>query len=188
MSGNAHVSLRDRLRRDTRAEHDCLDVAVSAFDLTDPTDLGAFLSVQFQGFAHLAESPGLDGPLTQQLGDLVARAGRDLDRLTFTRPGALPARSYSPAAVEYITLGSRMGTAVLRRRWSTATHPLVSGASAYFSAPPGGADWRAYCEAAELLSGHTAFADRIVIDVRNIFALFSEIVATHAPMDGLQLA
>jgi len=39
-----HMSLRERLRRDTRAAHDVVDAAFAHFELSDPFGYQAFLS------------------------------------------------------------------------------------------------------------------------------------------------
>ena len=172
----AAISLRDRLRADTRGPHEALDLRMSEFDLTSAEGLAGFLRVQHAALTALApratraESAGA-------IVDLATRAARDLTVLGGTPPAraeiALP--PLDPLAVDYIVAGSRLGGQVLRRRWQQSTDPVVRAADAYFSAPEHLDLWRGFVTRAGAMDGQGARAETVIDDALAIFALYSGI-------------
>ena len=79
-----------------------------------------------------------------------------------------------PLAIDYVVLGSRLGSSVLKRHWAQAEDPRVRDASCYFSAPAQVRRWQAFCRQTREMSPKNAAADRAVDDTRRIFALFND--------------
>ncbi|WP_220747897.1 MULTISPECIES: hypothetical protein [Jannaschia] len=126
--------------------------------------------LQIHGFASLL--PHADGASSRPvIADLLDRASEDLRSL-----GVQPGRSPQPlsvrphpVAIDYIVLGSRLGTKVLKRRWLAATDAQVRGAGTYFAAPDAATQWRAFCERTAGMAAHDPDADQIVNDANAIF-------------------
>jgi heme oxygenase len=101
---------------------------------------------------------------------LLARLDRDLPG-----PGpALPAfqgAALDPLAVDYLVLGSRLGTEVLRRHLADAAPALPM--PAYFRAPPATAEWRALCQHLDQINPESDRAARILFDAGRGFGIFT---------------
>ncbi len=171
-------SLRDRLRRDSRAEHARVDAAVGALDLGQAGDLGRFLAAHHAAFRAIA--PAARGTSRGLVADLAARLEADLTVLGRAALPAAPQMACDPVAVDYVVLGSRLGTAVLRRRWAAAAGGRAAGAGRYLTAPGQGAAWRTFCAAQASRPGTGPAAERIVGDVRRLFDLFDRALARAA--------
>ncbi|EAR50436.1 hypothetical protein OG2516_08863 [Oceanicola granulosus HTCC2516] len=169
--------MRARLREGTQARHRKLDDALSAYDIRTPGGLAAFLSVHEAAFSRIGPGAGVSGRV---LPDLLQRLRADLVVLGAAHcaacdpAAATPARRRHPVAVDYVTLGSRLGSKVLRRRWATSPDPLVQRASAYFTAPGYLDEWRRFCDAAETAPADDADAELAVADANGIFDVFLE--------------
>ncbi|MGR3806180.1 heme oxygenase-like domain-containing protein [Marinibacterium profundimaris] len=186
----ADASLRDRLRSDTAELHHALDAALGAFDLHAPEGLAGFLRANERGFAALGastllepEDPAHDTAYEDATdaafdgralaADLAGRLRADLAGLgAATRPAAAPLSALCPVAVDYVVLGSRLGSTVLARHWRAATDPRVRGAAAYFSAPARVTEWQAFCKRTCDMRPDGADADRILDDTCRILRLF----------------
>ena len=170
-------SLRDRMRLDTADLHAALDARLGAFDLRDPADLAGFLRINERGFAAIAGA-GPDGAVCMGrsiAADLARRIRSDLDRLgTSPLPAVAAPEDPDPLAIDYVVLGSRLGSSVLKRHWAQAEDPRVREASCYFSAPAQVRRWQAFCRQTREMSPKNAAADRAVDDTRRIFALFND--------------
>lgn len=159
------------MRRDSGDLHHALDTRLSLCDLTTPDGLARFLKATEHGLAPLAATQAPSAPLAA---DLVARLHADLATLGHDPlPPATPLRAdLSPWAVDYVVLGSRLGTSVLARQWQAATDAGVRAADRYFSAPPQPRAWRDFCGQTGNMSPIGETADRAMDDILDIFQLF----------------
>lgn len=164
--------LRHRLRRDLAARHERLDACFSRFDLTTRGGLSGFLGAHRAAFAAIRPAPG--GQTGQALLDrMIAAIDADLMRLGQPpAPGLAPLQLTRPLAQDYVLLGSRLGSQLLRRRWATAQDPVLRAAGAYLSLPPMAGEWRAFCERTGSLPGTGAQADRVIEEAARLFDLF----------------
>lgn len=122
--GERRGSVRWRLREETREEHDRLDAAITAFDLSTRGGYEAFLAI------HAAAMPALELTLEERgiaamLPDWPRRARRealaaDLEGLGVAVSGSvspdLPSDPAAAMGVAYVLEGSRLGNVVLERR------------------------------------------------------------------------
>lgn len=168
------VSLRDRLRADTREQHERFDTAVAALDLATEADLGDFLATQHAAMATMAcldgpdraEAEAMEADLRRALTEDLTTLGRPLPHLP------LPLLQVDASAMLYILLGSRLGTQVIARHWREAATGLAREAGCYLTLDPRREAWRGFCQRAgdEVATGPRA--DRVVADARAIFDRF----------------
>jgi heme oxygenase len=112
--------------------------------------------------------------LSEVLFDMVSNLAADLKQLN-VEPLAMARDTFHPidaVALEYMVAGSRMGTAVLRKRWSKARDPNVIAANHYFTAKAGKINWKETCERLDRVPSPSTQADQIISDVRRCFKLF----------------
>ena len=169
----AAPNLRLRLRQDTRAAHDALDLALSRFDLTTAEGLRRFLRAQWLGLRAL-DLAGSTAQSRTALTSLTAALRSDLDRLGVAVDPDPPVLDFvpEPLAIDYMVAGSRLGSMVLRKQWLAATDPDVRAAGAYFGGPDHLDLWKAFCRQAEAMPATTAIADRVVQDADRLFEFF----------------
>ena len=166
------TSLRRRLRTDLADRHARLDAGFSRFDLTTRAGLTGFLAAHRAAFAAIDPAPGglTGGPL---LARMIAALDTDLDRLGQGPGPDLPVlRLRRPMAQDYVLLGSRLGSQLLRRRWAAASDPDLRAAGAYLSLPAMTGDWQAFCTRTQALPGFGAVADETVCEAGRLFDLF----------------
>lgn len=173
------ISLRDRLRHDTSDDHDRLDALFGTLDLTSAAGITRFFAAHRAGFAAMRDVFPGDGGFVAffEVDEMVAALDADLRTLK----GKAPSLSLEPVghqAFDHIILGSRLGTAVLRRTWQTATDDRVRAASRYFSLAGKKLSWQAHTARLHVQSsdGHTA--DRVIDETRTLYTLFER--AYHA--------
>lgn len=168
-------SLRRRLRTETRPSHDRVDALFSSLDLTSRGGLGRFLIAQRRGFGALRGAMESDGLVSRSdLDAMLTRLDQDLDTLGNHAAGYIDKVGHVlPDAADHIVLGSRLGTEVLRRRWSLAQDPGVLAASAYFSAPTDYTLWRRHTTYLDEMEPDGDHADRLVTDVLRLFEVFA---------------
>ena len=160
-------TLRQRLRADTAQSHDALDLMLSRFDLRRADDLARFLAAQHAGFAAMVEA-GVEAAK-----DLVARIESDLATLGAEALAAPPLdRRPHALAADYLLEGSRLGTAVLRRRWAGGSCPRALGASAYFGPAPDTTGWKRVAAHLDSVQANGKDADAVTRDASMLFALF----------------
>lgn len=171
-------TLRTRLKRVLAARHARLDTLFSSFDLTTRPGLTGFLAAHRTAFAAIRPAPGgLTGPalLTRMIDAIDA----DLATLDAVAPPPLaPLQLTRPEAQDYVLLGSRLGSQLLRRRWAAATDPALQDAGRYLTLPPLTGQWRRFCDGAEALGGSGTGSDAIIAEAGALFDLF--VTAGHA--------
>lgn len=163
------------MRADTRDVHASLDSRLSVLDLTSTDGLAGFLALQAAALPRMAVAAGT--ARTAGMRDDLAECARcDLrllgvsERETATGP-AVPVHAL---AMDYVILGSRLGTAVLRRHWAASRDARVRQARHYFEAPARPDLWREFCRETGEMTATGAEADRVVADVRDLFALYDD--------------
>ena len=167
------TTLRERLRTETSANHARVDALFSTLDLTCGAALGKFLAAHRAGFAAMRAA----GPLmTETIGhtlltEMIDALDADLARLRYHVP-ELSTQPVGSDAIDHIVLGSRLGTAVLRRQWSAATDPEARAASRYFSLPGQGAAWRAHTERLTSMPSDGPDADAMIKETKSLYDLF----------------
>ncbi|WP_143089826.1 biliverdin-producing heme oxygenase [Tropicimonas isoalkanivorans] len=171
--------LRGRLRSDTRSSHDRLDRHVSTFDLGEPDGLRSFLAMQLMALTRL-EPLAKNSICAPAIHDLRARAEFDLRGLDETTALSCPDLTFTPhpMSVDYVIAGSRVGTAILRKRWLASKNAEVRATSAYFSAPTYMDMWRAFCDRATRETSSGPQADRIVGDAIGLFDFYGHCAAS----------
>lgn len=168
-----NMTLRQRLRHETTMAHEALDTRLSKLELTKVGGLSVFLEAQSMALGAL-EKMSEQARTSETIRILHRAADADLNSLGVNptqNPPSLAARP-EPLAIDYIVAGSRLGTAVLRKRWAEATDPTVKNASSYFTAPVFIETWREFCQTADSLPGDCASSDRIVADANALFDFF----------------
>ena len=180
-------TLRDRLREGSTEIHARLDSAVGRADLRSVDGYAAFLAMNARAFGALAGSGARGELATNDMLDALARAATtDLAKLGHPRPATTTLRPVLPLAVDYVVLGSRLGTRVLRRTWQSAEDARVLAADRYFSQPELTDLWRAHCRDLSTRPGNDSTAQAVLDDVTALFALFLESYDNSAgvPSDG----
>ena len=167
------VNLRTRLRVGTRKEHEALDAKLAGLDLKSPDGLSRFLQVQAAALPRIRISDGV-ARSADLADDLLAGLRLDLAVLGVPELPEGPAVEVHALAMDYVVLGSRLGTAVLRKTWAVADNPLVQRASRYFEAPARPDLWRTFCVETGQMEANGAQADRMVDDVRALFRLYDD--------------
>lgn len=167
------LSLRDHLKRATSANHDRVDSLFSTLDLTTVRGLGHFLAAHRSGFAAMRPSLVASSGLvdTAMLDEMIDAVDADLRGLS-REAQPLTIAPVTSDAVDHIILGSRLGTAVLRRQWDAATDPLVKSASAYFSLPGAGSLWRQHTERLHARPLEDEGSALLVEDTKRLYHLF----------------
>ncbi|MFQ6551918.1 biliverdin-producing heme oxygenase [Aestuariibius insulae] len=162
------LSLRERLRRDLQDEHEALDRKISTLDLTQIHGYRAFLAIHYIALRGLQT----DAPQAM-LGDMIDALGTDLDAMGAPTLPTLAPLSVHTVALDYMLIGSRLGTQVLRKRWLAATDPRVTANGCYFALPAQGRAWGALTKALGAMNGSDERAAQIVADARALFLRFS---------------
>ena len=129
------ITLRQRLRLETAADHARVDELFSQFDLTGPVGLGEFLSVSYLAYDCLGEVlQPYDGmvppapPLEEILADL---SGLGRPRLDWPQRPSLS--GIHPLGVIYVIAGSHLGGTILHERWRASEDERVKGAGRFLT-------------------------------------------------------
>ena len=186
---NQPSTLRERLRHDTRTQHERFDSAMSALDIGTEDGLGDFLSVQYDALATLASADGDDRAEAEDIrAELMAALAADLEALG--RPTGLSSTRSTlkadPTAVLYILLGSRLGTQVLARTWTRTATGAALNAGRYLTLDSRKDAWRGFCARTGDTPSRGVKADLVVADAIAIFdhylTVLSDTTARTAPV------
>lgn len=174
---------REELRARTREDHDRVDMAMSGLDLTTQSGLSTFLGVHYACFSDMMQTSWPGSDVWQSLNLMTSAIETDLAQLD--QPGIVQLggdlEPVDPLALDYIIEGSRLGTQVLRRRWSASRDPVVTSASAYFTLPGEPGKWRSVCAELSEVDARSPRARDIIDGTRRIFALFLDQLSRLAP-------
>ncbi|TQS73167.1 biliverdin-producing heme oxygenase [Rhodobacteraceae bacterium] len=177
--------LRGLLRDALRPEHDQVDQAFSALDLGRDDHYLRFLRAQHTGLARIAQSidPALPAPRSgPALPQMLAALDADLSDMGDSAPPVLPASPVTPLhplAVDYVIIGSRLGTKVLRQRRATAIMHKAGAtntadqAMRYLCLPNDPALWQEFCAHAQSIPAEGPIADLILHHARRCFGFFA---------------
>lgn len=178
------MSLRERLRRDTRAAHDIVDASFERFDLSTVHGYREFLACHGDALRQIRPSHGSHEQLTCDVRAMLGRLDKDLAILGGQhRQSPLPStRRLHPVSVEYVLLGSHMGMQILHKRWLKARHPATSAASRFLSTPLEPLRWKTFCSLLSTLPDNGSIADTIVADALSVFSIYTQAA------DGLSLS
>ena len=158
---------REDLRSSTSAAHTRLDTALSRFDLSVPTGRRAFSRVQLRGFTRLSDAcddHAAEG--TQALRDTLAALTDEASEDVSASVGAT--KRLHPDAVAYVTLGSQLGTSVLRKGLAEEER------NGLFGLTPDKAAWRAFCQRMRDTPPDDATAAQVREDAIRAFDIFYE--------------
>lgn len=182
-------TFRHRLRRDTSSAHATLDTLLSKLDLTTAEGLAPFLVIQNRALRSLAPL-STSAATSAVIRDLIDRTGADLDQLG--TPGGMappaPSQMVDPMALDYLVAGSRLGTAVLAKRWAQATDPKVQRASAYFAGQSHLELWQSLCHQLSSMPADHCQAEKIINDSNLLFEFYTscakDALGTGIPVYG----
>ena len=163
------MNVRDALRTRTSPAHDALDSRMSPLDLSTSAGLRTFLTISAAGWSLLSSV----GPAATALSEMREALSADLRAMgegAPSVPAVRPARH--PLAGAYLVLGSRLGLALLARRFPAAP------ARRYVGLPPRGADWRALCATLSAMPADSAEGYAVVADACAHFEDWSGIAAS----------
>ena len=166
---------RMALRQATRPAHDRTEAMFADF-LDDPVSLmDDYLTAQRVGIAALvmARSEGF-GPSHRTIYERILR---DLDADCADRDLHPPVLMHDlrlhPVAVDYILLGSRLGTEVIRRRLVEAG---IDPVPRHFRKSVDATPWRLVCDRLDHIGLGTPLAEAVTADVATGFDLFARAV------------
>lgn len=166
-------NLRVHLRNGCVDLHARLDAAVSRADLSEPAGYVRFLGMNACALGALASSGACGKRIgNATLASLATAAARDLKALGTKAPHSGFRRNLSPLAIDYVVLGSRIGTRVLRRRWLESRDKRVRQADAYFSEPESAHEWKDLCTELSGIAVSDTDSPCILEDARTLFGLF----------------
>ncbi|WP_425073886.1 hypothetical protein [Sagittula sp. S175] len=143
-----------------------------------------FLAAQRAGLGalSLARTEGESRLCEVVLEDLIERLDFDLAVRGARAVPVLADRTLAGAGVDYIVLGSRLGTEVMRRmlseRLGRAALPT------YFLAPSDGGLWQRHCAALNAVALHSVEAARIRADVLHGFEVFTRAAEAQPEVRG----
>ncbi|MGI3170934.1 hypothetical protein ACRARG_17415 [Pseudooceanicola sp. C21-150M6] len=142
--------------------------------------LSWFLASQRAGLlsVHMSRTEGSDTLSAHIIEDLLDRLDFDLAVRNVSPRQIDPEGPLDPLSVDYLILGSRLGTTMLYRRLFAANGP---GIPAYFLAPSDTPLWQRFLKRLNALDPALPRAARIIDDARTGFSLFSRAaqIQTH---------
>ncbi|WP_200809626.1 hypothetical protein [Aquimixticola soesokkakensis] len=171
-AAQTEATFRHRLRRETAVQHAQTEDAFAPFMADPQPHLAWFLAAQRAGLVavfdsrEVASTPGCTALMAQ----LTDRLDADLAQLGARCVATPPDSGLDPLAVDYLVLGSRLGTEVMRRQlWPQDTGALPPS---YFLGGDARDLWRAHCSALDAIAPQSPRAERVIFDSRRGFALF----------------
>lgn len=175
-------TFRHTLRRDTKTEHDALEAQFLPFMTTPERHLSWFLATQYAALgALLASRPVaaermLCGLL---LTELVGRLRFDLENRGVIAPAiTTPNQSLDTVAIDYLVLGSRLGTETMRRKLF-ADHQREA-IPQYFLIGTMPELWQRHCAELNAIDVGSDRATAVIQDTKAGFALFARAAITQA--------
>ncbi|MDA8585045.1 hypothetical protein N9L47_02135 [Rhodobacteraceae bacterium] len=168
------MTFRTVLRDSTRPEHDQLDDMIGALNISDRDAFACFVNLHIICFQTMSEAAEKGSYSHELLCQMVHSLALDLDelgakQLAYVVP--LPKIS-DPLAIDYLVAGSRLGTKVLKKRWSNSNDLIVCRANKYFSLDSDPSFWPSTCQALANVAPESARAKAIVQDTKSLFQLF----------------
>ncbi|OUD08584.1 hypothetical protein BVC71_13585 [Marivivens niveibacter] len=140
--------------------------------LNDPdSNLGWYLAAQRAGLSALFRDQKPEQALCAELvPDLIDRLDHDLQQMGRRSYAVVTPGPIDPVACDYLVLGSRLGTEVIRRKlFASAERKTVPS---YFQTVSDTNLWREHCAILDQIDPTTARARTIIKDVRRGFRIF----------------
>lgn len=164
---------RHALRNGSRAEHDRVETVFAPFQSDPVGRMDWFLAAQRSGLGALSMARvGDEGRACEViLEDLIERLDFDLATRGVMPVPVVSDRPLRALAVDYLVLGSRLGTEVQRRMLSDRLGP--QDMPTYFMAPPATALWKRHCAHLAAIDPQSLDAPALCADVAHGFALFA---------------
>ena len=171
------AGFRHALRFATREAHDGAEHQFARFHANPASEMHWFLSTQRAGLAalDLARLDQQRGASQVALEDLIERLDFDLTTAGVRAVQVQAERPLHNLAIDYLVLGSRLGTEVLRR--ALARDMAREDMPTYFLAPSTGALWQRHCRTLDDIPVDSSEAARIIEDVKHGFSLFEQAAA-----------
>lgn len=168
-------NFRLHLREQTRVDHASMDQLFSRLDIAKKSDFITFARIHLSCFEAMARVEPLSATTRQMLAGIVAGLQSDLKKMQQNQDkiDVKPFGRIDPLAVDYVLGGSRMGTKLLRIRWSQSTDQNVKDANAYFNLPSNPLFWQGVCHELSLIRVGSERAKSIIRGTKQIFELFS---------------
>tara|TARA_R110000822_G_scaffold25993_3_gene78669 strand:- start:25 stop:576 length:552 start_codon:yes stop_codon:yes gene_type:complete len=171
------MDFRTILREATRPEHDHLDCMFTALDIAKLDGFASFVKVHLTCFQLMAKV-AVDGSYSHKsLCQMVNCLALDLDVLggRQTQTGIKLSAKIDPLAIDYLVAGSRLGSKVLRKRWSGSDDPIVRRSNHYFGLDSNAVFWQLTCKALAEIYPDSHRAKVITRDTKILFRLFSTV-------------
>lgn len=136
-------TLRTRLRKETGAAHDAVDVLFAKCDLGTSDGLRVFLAAHRDALTALGAAT-VDSDMALRVDTALTDLAADLRAVNYYGPARLyPSPTYDDALAQaYLWHGSRLGTQVLARRFQQAWAGSPPDAGRYLGRPADPAAWR----------------------------------------------
>ncbi|MBP0482262.1 hypothetical protein [Sagittula salina] len=165
---------RHALRLETREAHDRAEAVFARFHDNPLQEMTWFLSVQRAALIGLAEAriPEENRICEVVLEDLIERLDFDLAHAHVPAVSVTADRPLAGLAVDYLVLGSRLGTKVVRRRLAKLLDHYEM--PTYFLAPSAQDLWRRHCQQLNEIAPDGSMARRITDDSIHGFGLFEK--------------
>lgn len=164
--------LRDRIRIDTRHEHEKLDQFVSHLNLSTNIGLGTFLKSQLGAYSVIYSQ--LPNP-PKYIKHRSRLALSDLNALGITIEGSklnYALGPVDPMGVRYVVEGSHLGGRFIRKIWAQSENQRVKAAGTFLSDESLATPWKETLETLKAMDSETKQADSIVKSAIRCFELF----------------
>lgn len=175
-------TFRHAIRRDTKPEHDALEAQFAPFMAAPERHLSWFLATQYAALGALLASRPLsaEGMISGLLlTELVGRLRFDLENRGVIAPAIKSAdETLDPMAIDYLVLGSRLGTETMRRRLF-ADHQREA-IPQYFLIGTMPELWQRHCAELNAIDAGSVRAAKVIHDTKSGFALFARAALTQA--------
>ena len=182
------ADFRQVLREETQADHARVDRLLSFFDIARPDGLEGFLLVHKYCFREMQGLAAPDSHAAASLQKMIEGIERDLETLGVrsSLTSSTRAANADLLAIDYMIEGSRLGSKVLKRKWSGSSDPVVQRADSYFSIDPVPGRWREVCAALSDIPADSRRARQIIADTRQLFGMFFDVASGIKNSSGQQ--
>ncbi|SIT03933.1 hypothetical protein SAMN05421759_11188 [Roseivivax lentus] len=166
---------RARLREATQDAHRSVEECFAPFMAAPAPHLDRFMAAQLTALVALRAhgGPGVVSEDAALLDALIDDLSADLAGRVL--PGLPQGRPLLPEAVSYLTLGSRLGTEVIKRRLTEARLAVPRA----FAARPPSLAWQAFRTRIDGLEGDEVALSALIEDARRGFELFRAAAGLH---------
>ncbi|WP_298435208.1 biliverdin-producing heme oxygenase [uncultured Jannaschia sp.] len=182
------MSLRDRLRHETRTAHADVDARFGAYDIVQPGRYEDFLTAHLDALTSLdARADHRSGEdVRRDIAEMRGRIRQDLRRLGRADPPVAPPSTAGgplhPDALRYAVWGSQIGMSFLHRRWAALPRTPVRTSSRFLTTPFAPPLWKALCRRLAATPATGDMSDRVVADAGRIFDIYAH-AARRSPSD-----